>query len=68
MRTVNVISTLQLGKGKQNPYLGTIEVVEASARCCSSFGYNSSSPYMPHMNILYADLTDEEKKKAQEKP
>ncbi|XP_015068002.1 cyclic phosphodiesterase-like [Solanum pennellii] len=45
----------------------TNEVVEASARCCSSFGYNSSSPYMPHMSILYADLTDEEKKKAQEK-
>lgn len=45
----------------------TNEVVEASARCCSSFGYNSSSPYMPHMSILYADLMDEEKKKAQEK-
>ncbi|KAM3306789.1 cyclic phosphodiesterase-like [Capsicum chacoense] len=45
----------------------TTEVVEASARCCRSFGYNSSSPYMPHMSLLYADLTDEEKKKAQEK-
>ncbi|PHU19010.1 Cyclic phosphodiesterase [Capsicum chinense] len=45
----------------------TTEVVESSARCCSSFGCNSSSPYMPHMSLLYADLTDEEKKKAQEK-
>ncbi|KAG5577192.1 hypothetical protein H5410_057326 [Solanum commersonii] len=62
---------------------GWKKVVEASARCCSSFGYNSSSrelgflllmfsfydhsTYMPHMSILYADLMDEEKKKAQEK-
>ncbi|PHT49450.1 Cyclic phosphodiesterase [Capsicum baccatum] len=45
----------------------TTEVVEPSARCCRSFGYNSSTPYMPHMSLLYADLTDEEKKKAQEK-
>ncbi|CAN4091885.1 unnamed protein product [Withania somnifera] len=45
----------------------TTEVVEASARCCGSFGYNSSSPYMPHLSLLYAELTDEEKKKAQEK-
>ncbi|XP_060190211.1 cyclic phosphodiesterase-like [Lycium barbarum] len=45
----------------------TTEVVEASARCCSTFGFNSSSPYMPHLSLLYADLTDEEKKKAQEK-
>ncbi|MCD7451667.1 hypothetical protein HAX54_012988 [Datura stramonium] len=45
----------------------TTEVVEASARCCSSFGYNSSSPYMPHLSLLYSDLTDEEKQKAQEK-
>ncbi|XP_016448773.1 cyclic phosphodiesterase-like [Nicotiana tabacum] len=45
----------------------TNEVVEASARCCSNFGYNSSSPYMPHASLLYGDLTDEEKKKAQEK-
>ncbi|PHT49449.1 hypothetical protein CQW23_09196 [Capsicum baccatum] len=45
----------------------TTEVMEASARCCSSFGYNSASPYMSHMSLLYSDLTDEEKKKAQEK-
>ncbi|KAL6282538.1 hypothetical protein ACE6H2_013467 [Prunus campanulata] len=42
-------------------------VVETSAHCCGHFGFNSSTPYMPHMSILYADLTEEEKKKAQEK-
>ncbi|KAM3393924.1 hypothetical protein P3S68_002925 [Capsicum galapagoense] len=44
----------------------TTEVMEASAHCCSSFGYNSTT-YMSHMSLLYADLTDEEKKKAQER-
>ncbi|XP_049388306.1 cyclic phosphodiesterase-like [Solanum stenotomum] len=54
-------------KGWKKVYSVNVEkVVEASAPCCSSFGYNSSSPYMPHMSILYADLTDEEKNKAQE--
>ncbi|KAK6124162.1 hypothetical protein DH2020_042071 [Rehmannia glutinosa] len=45
----------------------TPQVVEASAHCCGHFGYKNSTPYMPHLSLLYADLTDEEKKKAQEK-
>lgn len=45
----------------------TPEVVETSAHCSSHFGYKSSTPYMPHLSLLYADLTEEEKKKAQEK-
>ncbi|XP_009615094.1 cyclic phosphodiesterase [Nicotiana tabacum] len=45
----------------------TTEVVEASAHCCSHFGYNRTGTYMPHLSLLYGDLTDEEKKKAQEK-
>ncbi|GAB2239880.1 hypothetical protein Droror1_Dr00020398 [Drosera rotundifolia] len=46
------------------------EVLENSANCCSHFGYKNSSLYMPHMSLIYGDLTDEEKKKkkkAQEK-
>ncbi|GMH05193.1 hypothetical protein Nepgr_007033 [Nepenthes gracilis] len=43
------------------------EVLETSAHCCSHFGYNNSTPYMPHMSLIYGDITDEEKKKAQEK-
>ncbi|KAL0305571.1 UNVERIFIED_CONTAM: Cyclic phosphodiesterase [Sesamum radiatum] len=45
----------------------TPEVVEASAHCCGHFGYKNSTPYMPHLSLLYGDLTDEEKKTAQEK-
>ncbi|KAL5772105.1 hypothetical protein ACOSQ2_012029 [Xanthoceras sorbifolium] len=45
----------------------TPEVAEASAHCCSHFGYKNSTPYMPHLSLLYGDLTDDEKKKAQEK-
>ncbi|XP_004293642.1 PREDICTED: cyclic phosphodiesterase-like [Fragaria vesca subsp. vesca] len=45
----------------------TPQVVEASTSCCGHFGYNNSTPYMPHLSILYADLSDEDKKKAQEK-
>ncbi|KAL2524294.1 Cyclic phosphodiesterase [Abeliophyllum distichum] len=45
----------------------TPEVVQASAHCSNQFGYKSSTPYMPHLSLLYADLTDEEKKEAQEK-
>ncbi|KAL8103512.1 cyclic phosphodiesterase-like isoform X2 [Apium graveolens] len=45
----------------------TPEVVEPSAQCSSHFGYKSSTPYMPHLSLLYADLTEEEKKRAQEK-
>nr|XP_043621631.1 cyclic phosphodiesterase [Erigeron canadensis] len=45
----------------------TTEVMETGAHCWSHFGFKSSTPYMPHLSILYADLTDEEKKRAQEK-
>ncbi|KAL8460755.1 hypothetical protein ACS0TY_031527 [Phlomoides rotata] len=45
----------------------TPEVVEASAHSCAHFGYKNSTPYMPHLSLLYGDLTDEEKKTAQEK-
>ncbi|XP_073006590.1 cyclic phosphodiesterase-like [Typha latifolia] len=42
----------------------TPEVVETSAHCCNGFGYRSSTAYMPHLSLLYQDLTDEEKEKA----
>ncbi|CAL5410049.1 unnamed protein product [Camellia sinensis] len=42
-------------------------VVEASSHCTGHFGYKTSTPYMPHLSLLYEDLSDEEKKKAQEK-
>ncbi|GMY06983.1 cyclic phosphodiesterase-like [Fagus crenata] len=45
----------------------TAEAVETSAHCKSHFGSKSSTPYMPHLSILYGDMTDEEMKKAQEK-
>ncbi|CAN0853634.1 Cyclic phosphodiesterase, partial [Linum grandiflorum] len=45
----------------------TPEVVEASSLCSQHFGYKNSSPYMPHLSLLYGDMSDEEKKKAQEK-
>lgn len=45
----------------------TAEVVEPSAHCTNHFGFKSSTPYMPHLSLLYADLTEEEKKRAQEK-
>ncbi|XP_043702787.1 cyclic phosphodiesterase [Telopea speciosissima] len=45
----------------------TPEVMSTGEHCTSHFGYKSSTPYMPHLSILYGDLSDEEKKKAQEK-
>lgn len=45
----------------------TPEVVETGAHCSNHFGYKSATPYMPHLSLLYNDLSDEEKKKAQEK-
>ncbi|KAL0398410.1 UNVERIFIED_CONTAM: Cyclic phosphodiesterase [Sesamum radiatum] len=45
----------------------TPEVVEASAHCCGHLGCKNSTPYMPHLSLLYGDLTDEEKKTAREK-
>ncbi|KAJ8761911.1 hypothetical protein K2173_006513 [Erythroxylum novogranatense] len=45
----------------------TSEVVEASDHCSEHFGYKRSTPYMPHLSLLYGDLTDDEKKRAEEK-
>ncbi|KAI3800790.1 hypothetical protein L1987_28886 [Smallanthus sonchifolius] len=45
----------------------TTEVMETGAHCWAHFGYTSPTPYMPHLSILYADLTEEEKKRAQAK-
>ncbi|KAL5774145.1 hypothetical protein ACOSP7_011702 [Xanthoceras sorbifolium] len=60
----------RVARGNQCVYLllhPTPEVVEARAHCCGHFGYKNSSAYMPHLSLLYGDLTDDEKKKAQEK-
>ncbi|XP_058202066.1 cyclic phosphodiesterase-like [Rhododendron vialii] len=43
------------------------KVVEACSHYTGHFGYKSSTPYMPHLSIIYRDLSNEEKKKAQEK-
>ncbi|KZV55133.1 cyclic phosphodiesterase-like [Dorcoceras hygrometricum] len=45
----------------------TPKVVEASAHCCGCFGYENSTPYMPHLSLLYGDITEEEKKTARDK-
>ncbi|GMY37724.1 cyclic phosphodiesterase-like isoform X1 [Fagus crenata] len=45
----------------------TSEVVETSTHCTAHFGYKNTTPYMPHLSLLYADLTDDEKQKAQER-
>ncbi|KAL4563405.1 hypothetical protein LXL04_027446 [Taraxacum kok-saghyz] len=45
----------------------TTEVMETGAHCWNHFGYKPSTPYMPHMSILYGDLSEEEKKRAQDK-
>ncbi|WJX53288.1 hypothetical protein P8452_39301 [Trifolium repens] len=45
----------------------TPQIVETNGHCCSHFGYKNSTPYMPHLSLLYGDLTDEEKQKAQER-
>ncbi|CAL5346243.1 unnamed protein product [Camellia sinensis] len=42
-------------------------LAEASSHCTGHFGHKTSTPYMPHLSLLYEDLSDEEKKKAQEK-
>nr|GMD87774.1 cyclic phosphodiesterase-like [Ipomoea batatas] len=48
-------------------YSCAFQVVETSDHCCKHFGYERPSAYMPHLSLLYADITDEEKKRAQEK-
>ncbi|XP_020204266.1 cyclic phosphodiesterase [Cajanus cajan] len=42
-------------------------ILETSAYCCTRFGYANSTPYMPHLSLLYGDLTDQQKRKAQER-
>uniref|UniRef100_A0A804Q3W4 Cyclic phosphodiesterase n=1 Tax=Zea mays TaxID=4577 RepID=A0A804Q3W4_MAIZE len=44
-----------------------VKVVGASDHCCANFGYNRKTPYMPHVSLLYGDLTDEEKEEARKK-
>ncbi|AET04349.1 putative RNA ligase/cyclic nucleotide phosphodiesterase [Medicago truncatula] len=45
----------------------TPQILETNAHCCTHFGYKNSTPYMPHVSLVYGDLTDEEKQKAQER-
>lgn len=45
----------------------TPEVVGSSDHCCGHFGYMRSTSYMPHLSLLYGDLSDQEKKKAEQK-
>ncbi|XP_060975050.1 cyclic phosphodiesterase [Cannabis sativa] len=49
------------------PIHPTTEVVEACSHCSEHFGYKRSTPYMPHLSILYADLTEDEMKKARDR-
>ncbi|KAL0542720.1 hypothetical protein IC582_017794 [Cucumis melo] len=44
----------------------TTEVVETSSHFCKHFGFKNSTPYMPHMSLLYAHISDEKKKQAKE--
>ncbi|KAH9627288.1 hypothetical protein KSS87_013533 [Heliosperma pusillum] len=41
------------------------QVVALRDHCCRHFAYERRSPYLPHMSLLYADLTEDEKRKAQ---
>ncbi|WOK98013.1 Cyclic phosphodiesterase [Canna indica] len=41
--------------------------MEASARACNHFGFQSSTPYMPHLSLLYTDISDEEKERARQR-
>ncbi|PKA64623.1 Cyclic phosphodiesterase [Apostasia shenzhenica] len=43
------------------------EVVEASSHFCAHFGYRRSTPYMPHVSLIYGDLSDEEKEIARKR-
>ncbi|VVB12525.1 unnamed protein product [Arabis nemorensis] len=45
----------------------THEVMRAGEHCKNHFRCSTTTPYMPHLSLLYAELTEEEKKKAQEK-
>ncbi|XP_010916331.2 cyclic phosphodiesterase [Elaeis guineensis] len=43
------------------------EVMQTSAHCCEHFAYKNSAAYMPHLSLLYGDLTDEQKEKARQR-
>ncbi|CAN8325207.1 unnamed protein product [Cochlearia groenlandica] len=45
----------------------TPQVMEAGEHCKNHFKCSNTTSYMPHLSLLYAELTEEEKKKAQEK-
>ncbi|XP_074568427.1 cyclic phosphodiesterase-like [Curcuma longa] len=45
----------------------TPEVVETKSHACIHFRYENSTPYMPHLSLLYADLPDEVKEKARQR-
>ncbi|KAK7359168.1 hypothetical protein VNO77_01116 [Canavalia gladiata] len=42
-------------------------LLQTNAHCTTHFGYTASTPYMPHLSLLYGDLTEEEKQKAEER-
>jgi len=45
----------------------TSQVIDTSSHCTKHFGYQSSTPYMPHLSLLYENKSEEEKKRAVEK-
>ncbi|CAF2069751.1 unnamed protein product [Brassica oleracea var. botrytis] len=45
----------------------TPEVMKAGEHCKNHFKCSTTTPYMPHLSLLYAELDEEGKKKAQEK-
>ncbi|ESQ55492.1 hypothetical protein EUTSA_v10026371mg [Eutrema salsugineum] len=45
----------------------TPDVMKVGEHCKNHFKCSTTTPYMPHLSLLYAELTEEEKKKAQEK-
>ncbi|KAI3830660.1 hypothetical protein MKW92_030990 [Papaver armeniacum] len=68
--TANVVSVATGTFFYQCVYLllhPTPEVNETAIHCWNHFGYNSSNAYMPHLSLLYADLTEGEKLRAKEK-
>ncbi|KAJ4912640.1 Cyclic phosphodiesterase [Raphanus sativus] len=49
-------------------YTATVDrVMKAGEHCKNHFKCSTTTPYMPHLSLLYAELDEEGKKKAQEK-
>ncbi|MQM10388.1 hypothetical protein Taro_043282, partial [Colocasia esculenta] len=44
-----------------------LTVMAASAHCCDHFEYEKATPYMPHLSLLYGDLSDDVKERAVER-